>query len=429
VSTQRARTEIKLTERQVLSLLLVVFCLAAVAWMRLVPVGEGPDEGSHLLFVQTLAGDGPPITWRWGLPVMATGEGQPREWEDPNFEVHQPPLYYWLAALLYRLAGLGGVRALALLCGALTVWLTWRLACEVVAPDLALAATAVAALLPMHQYLSGRVNNDCLANALWAFVLWRLVRVVRGAASAREGLWCGLGLGAALLTKQTALVLVPLVPLAAVLARGRAAWRWAAVALGVAAALALWWYLRNVVVYGDPCAQQAFDTRFLTRRPTPRTIAAQFAHQPAWRYWPFVWSWTVRSFVVYIGMGARDLLPAGVYPPTQALFWAAVAGLGVAFARGRGRPARGSAALLAAAGLLLGGLYVQFNTRYFQAQGRYFLPLLPGLALLLTAGLSRPFARGSALARYGLLVAPLWLALLDALLLAVYLPGLYEGQP
>jgi hypothetical protein len=85
--------------------------------------------------------------------------------------------------------------------------------------------------------------------------------------------------------------------------------------------------------------------------------------------------------------------------------------------------------LLAAAGLLLGGLYVQFNTRYFQAQGRYFLPLLPGLALLLTAGLSRPFARGSALARYGLLVAPLWLALLDALLLAVYLPGLYEGQP
>ncbi len=92
--------QIRLSVRQVLAALLAVHLIAALLYCRGVPLGEGPDEDSHVLFIQTLAGQQPPgTTWRLGLPVLRT------DCEDPNFEVHQPPLYYVLAQPFYRLGG------------------------------------------------------------------------------------------------------------------------------------------------------------------------------------------------------------------------------------------------------------------------------------------------------------------------------------
>ena len=422
--------QIRLSARQVLAALLAVHLIAALLYCRGVPLGEGPDEDSHVLFIQTLAGQQPPdTTWRLGLPVLRT------DCEDPNFEVHQPPLYYVLAQPFYRLGGAPAVRWLSLLASLAMVWLVWRCARELAGEDLALAAAAVVALWPMQAFLAGRINNDTLANALWAALLWRWARTLRVGASAREGLWCGLLLGAALLTKQTSLVLVP----TAAAVAAAAGWRersWRAplhqllVTLCVAVVLAGWWFARNQVVYGDPFAQAAFDERFLTRRMTPRLLAAQFTRHPEWRYWPYVLDWTLRSGVIYLGMGAKNILPSGVYPLHVALLVAAGVGAGWSLAERARRGERDTvlafALTAAVATLVLALLYVQFNQKYFQAQGRYFFGLMPLWGLLLAGGLSRPFGVHSAARRYGLLVAPLWLGFVNLALLAIYVPGLYE---
>ncbi|MBI5833977.1 MAG: glycosyltransferase family 39 protein [Armatimonadetes bacterium] len=409
---------------------MVLHLLAALAYRHLVPLGQGPDEGSHVLFAQCLAGEAPAGTlWRLGLPVLQTG------YEDPNFEVHQPPLYYILAQPFYRVGGAAGIGWLSLLASLATVWLVWRGARELTRPDLALAAAAVVALWPMQTFLAGRVNNDLLANALWAALLWRWARGLRLGPTAREGVCCGLLLGAALLTKQTSLVLVPTALAAATVigwrsGQWRESGRQVAVTLLVAALVAGWWFARNHVVYGDLFAQAAFDERFLTRRMTPAALEAQFARHPQWRYWPYVLGWTLRSGVIYLDMGAKNILPTGVYPLHAALLLLAGAGAGwslVCRARHDRRDAGLAYAGLAACGaVVLTLLYVQFNQKYFQAQGRYFFGLMPVWGLLLAGGLSRPFRVDSVLRRYGVLIAPLWLGLLNLALLTRYVPGLYE---
>lgn len=418
-----------MSERGALALLLVVCAAAVLAFGRLVPRGQGPDEEAHLSFVRVLAGQ-ESATWRLGLPVLDTGVGQPPGWDPQNFEVHQPPLYYALSAPGYCLLGTAAPVLLSLLAVLATVWLTWRLVREVASGELALAAAATVALWPQVQFLGSRVNNDSLANALAACVLWRLVRTLVHGPSAREGQWVGLGLGLALLTKQTALVLVPLVVLAPLLTRQwRAAGVQVAWSLGVALALAGWWFGRNLAVYGDCFAQRAFDERFC-HRAHPADIVALLAKSATWSgygYWAYVRHWTLATLVIQLGGGTRPVLAEGLVPVQAALWALAALGSAVAVARRTpDDPARRSAWLLGVGLVLLSGLYAQFNTKYFQAQGRYFFLLLPALATLLCAGLGRVWPAGSPLRRYGLLVAPLWHAFLGAMLFLVFLPGLFE---
>lgn len=428
-----AQRQIQLGARQVLILLLVGHALLGLAYNRLVPFGRGPDEPAHLLFIQSLAGEAPVGTqWRLGLPVMQT------DWEDPNFEVHQPPLYYLAAVPLYLVGGPGAAAFLSLLASVATVWLTWRLARELVSEDLALAAAAVVALWPQQTYLATRLNNDLPANALWALCLWLWAHGLREGPSVRLGVWTGVALGCALLTKQTSLALVPLALLAAALQawatrRPREALAALGATLGVAVLIAGWWFVRNQIVYGGLFAEAAFDERFLTRRITPEGLAQQFARHADWSYWPYVAQWTVRSAMVYLDEGAKNLLPQGVYPIQVALLAFATVGAVWALLRRAGQGGRDVlvawAALAGAGLLLLGLLYMRFNLKYFQAQGRYFFGLLPLFGLWLAGGPSRLWPAGllgGAPRRYGLLLAPLWFGLINALLIIVYLPGLYD---
>ncbi|MCC7492180.1 MAG: glycosyltransferase family 39 protein [Fimbriimonadaceae bacterium] len=413
-----------------LLLLSLLFVLAAGGYWALVPHGYGPDEESHLLFIQTLSGEQTASAgWAWGLPLLQTSG------DDPNFEVHQPPLYYVLATVAWRLGGLPAVRLLNLLGGLALVWVTWALVRAVAGEDLAVAAAAVVALLPMNVFLASRVNNDPLANLCWALLLWRWVLSLRDGPSRRAGLWAGLALGAALLTKASSVALLPLVLLTALLSglprrNWRLAGEQAAITLAVAGLLAGWWYLRNQVVYGDLLAQQAFQERFLTTRMTRARLLAEFAARGQHlAYWPYVAEWISRSAVIYVG---HDLvrLPLGVAPLHNGLLLAALlASAGGWGWRVRTRgwdPGSAAALLLAAAALLTVLLLWQFNTVYFQAQGRYLFLALPAWALALTAGPSRLWRRGAAGWRWGLALLPLWLGLLQLLILGVFLPGLFD---
>jgi hypothetical protein len=150
--------------------ILTAHCLLAIAYNLATPFGNNgypntPDEGAHFQYVAYVARE-------WRLPKFEGYAGV-------GYEAHQPPLYYFLAAVVYMLAGGEGkaVRLLSTLCSAGVVWLVWltlhRLAPE--RPLLALTGMGFAAFLPMHIAIGSAVGNDALTNLLFAAVLYALL--------------------------------------------------------------------------------------------------------------------------------------------------------------------------------------------------------------------------------------------------------------
>jgi hypothetical protein len=149
---------------------LTAHCLLAIAYNLATPFGNNgypntPDEGAHFQYVAYVARE-------WRLPKFEGYAGV-------GYEAHQPPLYYFLAAVVYMLAGGEGkaVRLLSTLCSAGVVWLVWltlhRLAPE--RPLLALTGMGFAAFLPMHIAIGSAVGNDALTNLLFAATLYALL--------------------------------------------------------------------------------------------------------------------------------------------------------------------------------------------------------------------------------------------------------------
>jgi tetratricopeptide (TPR) repeat protein len=147
---------------------------------------------------------------------------------EQGWEMHQPPLYYLLAAGVltpFNLStdsyeGVAALRLLALgiaLAHLFLIFLSLRLLFPDSVPQ-QLAGLALGGLLPMHIYLSHYITNETLAACLMsATVYFLLLLLKRKQASAGIYVAAGLCLGLALLTKVTAVVLGPFV--IAVLAR------------------------------------------------------------------------------------------------------------------------------------------------------------------------------------------------------------------
>jgi hypothetical protein len=122
------------------------------------------------------------------------------------------------------------------------------------------AAASLVAFNPQFIYLSAAVNNDVAAALLGTAVLALCARLVRGGSTWRRSAGLGVIYGLALLTKLHLAALGAVI----VAARGLAlrmdaregAWRRAArdlaLIVGVAAAIAGWWFVRNWRLYGDP---------------------------------------------------------------------------------------------------------------------------------------------------------------------------------
>jgi hypothetical protein len=75
-------------------LLLVLFVALGVVYVGVLPSFEGPDESEHARYVQAFAE---------GAVVHPVSPEAPLRW---GFQVHHPPLYYWLAGTLARPAPL-----------------------------------------------------------------------------------------------------------------------------------------------------------------------------------------------------------------------------------------------------------------------------------------------------------------------------------
>lgn len=404
----------------VLVLLLLVFGGLATVYNAVTPLGEGPDEPGHMAYVFFIARSG-------RLPVQTA---DPAEAQVPGQGHHAPLAYVLLApATLWlppeqravvlsanpQFRWNGGDEAAAFIRGSNEYWpwqgatLAWRLArfgstlygAAVVACTyliarrmqpagagvaFALLASAFVVGNPQFLFTAALVTNDTLLAALialltWLCIAWPVVRLTPGFA-----LVGGLLFGLALLTKQNALVLAPLLAWGCWRVSGGKTGKWLktlSLATLVTVAVAGWWFARNWLLYGDLFGLALFRERF--------------AGQPfVWRD-PAAWGGALQqlftSFWAYFGwLSLRP--PEWVYWLYGSLTAGGLFGLlHAAWAGRRNWPGLRAATLHPLAGLVLLTLLVFVWTGAFALtaglvawQGRMLFPALPAVGILLALG-------------------------------------------
>ncbi|MGQ9683067.1 MAG: phospholipid carrier-dependent glycosyltransferase [Anaerolineae bacterium] len=406
-----------------LAVLIAVYLATATQYALLTPPWQAPDEPAHYNYVRYIAERG-------ALPVLRSGDypaayleeikarGFPPEMSiDPlQYESWQPPLYYVLAAPLYRAAlaiaphplPLIVLRLLSVLLGALLIAVTYLIARELLPqPEpLALGAASVLATLPMQVAMTAAVNNDTLAGLWSAVIVWQLLRLLRSSPTTRQWQLLGLTIGLGALTKLSTLATLPLVGAvvcytlwqqAHTSAAGRAArWRPALAVALPALLLIAPWVLRNVVTYGvaDPLimarhssvvAGQLRTEVWLAQVGLPSAVR-EMARTTFYSFWgQFGWMGVPLPDRLY------TLLAAGC--GLCALGLAADA-CHIASRWGRlTREAQVSWCVILGWLLLTAASYLWYNLSFKQHQGRYLFPALPAIALLLAVGWWRAMRR------------------------------------
>ncbi len=323
-------------------------------------------------------------------------------------------------------------RLLSVLMSAGTVLFTYLLAREFFDDELSsLLAAALVAFTPMFAFISGAVNNDNLASLLSAAILWLLVYFARRADrfNWKHALGLGILLGLAALTKQSALGLFPLTGLTlmavsfqlsaasfnrtSIIRHSTFVIRHSFTTFGLAGLVAGWWYVRNLVLYGDLLGWNAFIA-VLGKRAAPAGLAQLWGERTSF----------TRSYWGLFG-GVNVPMPDWVYTVLNLIALAAIIGL-IVFAFQRilslspflsvsdsGKDPVTSSPfhrlirafpfflLLAQLALLLYGL-VQWATITWSSQGRLVFSGISAIAVLLVIGLraltpqrARPVAFGA----------------------------------
>jgi hypothetical protein len=434
------------TERTLLFVILVLFVLLSTTYSIVVPPFEASDELWHYPMVKYIADN-------WSLPVQNLADVGPwrqegsqpplyyilgaltTSWIDTsdmpqmrhlnprvdngiatpdgnvNLVVHQPEreAFPWEGTVL----AIHVVRFLSILMAAVGVYLTYLIVRTVLPgdPAFALGATAIHAFTPMVVFIAGSVNNDNLvvpASSLALLILLQLLRrhdlPFRRAAS--RYLLLGVVLGLAALTKASSLALTLLTALVVTVRavrrqsrppqdRNIAGWKEFIVG-GLATLLPLvavagWWYLRNLRLYGDPTGLNAF-IEILGKRDVPASL-------------PQLWRERYSFMAGYWGNfgGLNVPMPPWVYRVLNA--GAAVAGLGLvaAFIKSRVQGMRVLPAergignspfqiwisgfllcILWALGVLIP--WIQWARVTWSSQGRLVFAALPVWSMLLAVG-------------------------------------------
>jgi tetratricopeptide (TPR) repeat protein len=208
---------------------------------------------------------------------------------DEGWEMFQPPLYYmlgsaWLSLLSLSVTQDGGVIALRVMGLAIgighfvLVWMSLRLLFPGERSK-QIWGLVLAAALPPLLYLSQYVSNEGLAAALVTASIYLTLRMLKERGfSWKAFMGLGICLGAAMLTKSTALLAVPVIALSLLVkavsdtrslassvsrvdagsllaARSVEVWRWVGgmgLALGICALMCGWHYARLWLQFGNP---------------------------------------------------------------------------------------------------------------------------------------------------------------------------------
>ena len=399
-------------QRPLLALIIVGYLVLGGLYAARTPAWQVPDEPAHYNYIAQVAGG--------ALPVLEVGD-----WDNDyleaikssgfkpdaignrlgtiQYEDHQPPLYYILAAPVFSLTGgqLFPLRLFSVLIGALVVLSAYATVAALFPgqPYLALGTAAFVAFLPQHLAMMAGVNNDCLTELIVGLTLFACVRWLRGGANAgraerNNALLLGLLLGLGFLTKTTAYMLVFVVAAALLLRARRERWMparvlriFAVIAIPAALLGGAWW-LRNVGVYGVPdvLGLRRHDAVVVGQQRTAEFITVKGTGQ----YLIDAVQTTFESFWGRFGwMGVpwpRNIVTLLVFFNVFALM-----GASVAFVQFRALVSpvqRDGLLVLALTALLALLLFIYYNLSFVQFQGRYLFTALIPFGLYFTAALA-----------------------------------------
>lgn len=401
-----------------LRVLLAFFLVTGTFYMAASPIFETPDEVDHFGVVEYIRLHG-------ALPVQ--DPAQP----DTHYrqEGSQPPLYYALVALLTRPISFDGLddlrqfnpharlgipgdpdnrnmvlhapsrpplrdaalavyagRVFSLLLGAVTVTVVYHTA-TAVAPDslrrvVPLLAAGLVAVNPQFLFIAGSVNNDNLVTALNSGVILLMVLMLRDGFDTRRSLLIAVLIALATLSKLSGLVLVPVVALAGLwVAYSRRDLRGLVILgtamAGVWALLAGWWYLRNLMLYGELFGTGTMVEIFGARAEA-FTAASLLAEFEGFRmsYWGLFGSVNIWIHPVYYRV--MDLLTLLALTGFLAMLWR--------LWRARDRFRLAAVTLLSLALAIASASLISWTAQTYASQGRLLFPVTAASSTLFALG-------------------------------------------
>ncbi|MEJ7762297.1 MAG: DUF2142 domain-containing protein [Thermomicrobiales bacterium] len=416
--------------------MLVLTALYLVKQVLLVvvhPPFSGHDEVAHFAYLQTVVNEQrlpvlledrlpdqlypycryvlqwwcEPTNPRWveSPPVRLTN-GQ---LEGMQYAANHPPLYYFLMAPLAVLSSGWGLEAqqtllrfAAIPFGLALVLLAYGTVRALFPGDTFLAITvpAFVAFQPQVSYEAAMVNNDAMAIALAAAILYVLVRAFRDRYPRRACLLLGLLFGLALLTKGTSVTIAPSIGAAVVASVGLRDWRgiaWRGATIGVIALLLVSpWYLFLWRTYGNFSALPQVSELQQWNRPlggfvdllTDRRFFVMRFHESwgyfGWRMIPLP-GWILWTIGVPLSVAAGGFVQYAVMTARSRGEWeAATGGDPVMRPEAWQRWLLGVMVLTCLVGYLA---VVQFGTQFELTQARYFFPAINAIAIVLMLGL------------------------------------------
>jgi hypothetical protein len=391
--------------RVLLVLLVVIYAVIGALFALRTPAWQAPDEPAHYNYVAQVAVNG-------CCPLLELGD-----WDSPyletlksarfaphlldqlpavQYEDHQPPMYYLLASLAFKLTNgsLVALRLFSVLIGAGVVLGAYAVGKALLPtqPQIALGAAAIVAFVPQHVAMLAAVNNDGLAELVVALALWLTIRYLK---TQDVKTWqLGVLVGIGLLTKLSTIFLIGLIPFAILL-------KWwlqrrekpfplralVAFALPVLILGGIWW-ARNISIYGFPdvfglgrhnlvVADQARTTDEIARVGFSQYLTNSleltfnsFWGQFGWMAFPLQsWIYALISVFLLLAavgwlLGFRYRLPAEPNRMAQRAAWL----------------------VLCLTALAAVAQYIYYNLEFLQLQGRYMYPGLISFGIGLALG-------------------------------------------
>lgn len=407
-------------------LILVAHLALGVLYSVVVPLWEAHDEWAHYGYVNYL------LTNR---TLPKPGERTVSEGEFD--QLTQPPLYYLLAALpnfwvntsdgfeptpnpyAGTGTGEGGVnmfvhsemeafpyrgtalaahlaRLVSVLIGTAAVWFTYLLGGFMFPQrkEIGLGAMAITAFSPQLVFIGSVITNDILVATLSSLVLFLCLRTALGKPGFKEFFLLGFSLGLALLSKYNAWALIPLGLLSGaigVIKQVRVTRSWK-IALGSAflflciLGLILWgWVFRSLSLYGTPTTRRVqLVERFLADLRKPLIILRRMH----WEIIPKALHYAFMTFWSSFGWGNVEV-DQWIYQALAIVCLLAAIGLLVFMFRGYPRSIKWGVVLLllAISSIVAVPMYGLLRFEQFYLRGRYLLPAISAVNLLLFLGL------------------------------------------
>lgn len=402
---------------------LLSFILLGNIYNVITPIFEASDELWHYPFVKHLADGGglpiqdsrtvqpwrqegsqPPLTYALGALAtfwINTDDLEEIQWENPHARIGVPlahgnknmMIHTEKESFPYRGTTLAVhiIRFLSVLLAAGSLLFTYLITLEIFPSSryLATLASAIQAFNPMFLFIAASVSNDSLVALISSLSLWLVVRILKYGPTTRRLLTIGVILGLGALSKLSALALsfyLPLI-LGYIALRRKSLWFFLKanlLVLAPAVAIASWWYIRNIILYGDILGLNVMVAIVGGRGTVPGILQLLPELQGFWiTYWSL--------------FGGVNLLSAPwVYSLFSLITFLALLGLGFMARRWwkeKRAPEAPYLGLLAVWVLILLAALVRWTQMTYASTGRLIFPGISVVSLFLALGLSHLLGR------------------------------------